>query len=49
MACANPNRVRVGEANITISELCAGQATKIVLNSSAEPMGAHWGEEMAHK
>ena len=37
MICANPNRVRVGEAHITISELCADQATKIVLDGSAEP------------
>ena len=37
MVCANPNRVRVGETDLTISELCAGQATKIVLDGSAEP------------
>ena len=30
MVCANPNKVRAGEADMTISELCAGQATKIV-------------------
>ena len=37
MVCANPNRVRVGEADITISELCASETTKIVLDGSAEP------------
>ena len=38
------------EAGNTISKLCAGQATKKgSVNSSAEPVGAHWGEEMAHK
>ena len=38
------------EAGNMISKLCAGQATKKgSVNSSAEPVGAHWGEEMAHK
>ena len=38
------------EAGNVISKLCAGQATKKgSVNSSAEPVGAHWGEEMAHK
>ena len=36
------------EAGNTISKLCAGQATKKgSVNGSAEPVGAHWGEEMA--
>ena len=38
------------EAGNVISKLCAGQATKKgSVHSSAEPVGAHWGEEMAHK
>ena len=38
------------EAGNVISKLCADQATKKgSVNSSAEPVGAHWGEEMAHK
>ena len=32
------------EAGNTISKLCAGQATKKdSVNSSAKPVGAHWG------
>ena len=39
------------EASNVISKLCADQATKKggSVNSSADPMGAHWSEEMAHK
>ena len=38
------------EAGNVISKLCAGKAIKKgSVNSSAEPVGAHWGEEMAHK
>ena len=29
--------MRAGEADVTISELCAGQATKIVWDGSTEP------------
>ena len=38
------------EAGNVISKLSAAQATKKgSVNGSAEPMGAHWGEDMAHK
>ena len=38
------------EAGNVISKLCAGQATKKgSVNGSAEPVGAHWGEDMARK
>ena len=36
MVCANPNKVRAGEADVTISELYVGQATKIMLDGSTE-------------
>ena len=39
----------VGEVGNAISKLCAGQATKNVLvNGSAEPVGAHWDGEKAN-
>ena len=38
------------EAGDVISKLCASRATKKgSVNGSAEPVGAHWGEDMAHK
>ena len=37
MVCAKPNKVCAEEAGIAISVLCAGQATKNVLDGSAEP------------
>ena len=40
----------VCEAGNAISKLCAGQATENVLvDCSAEPLGAHWVEEMANE
>ena len=38
------------EAGNIISKLCASQATKNgSVNNSAEPLGAHWDEEMTNK
>ena len=39
-----------GEAGNVISKLCPGQATKFgFVNHSAEPLRAHWDEEMKNK
>ena len=39
-----------GEAGIAISKLCASQVTKNGwVGCSAEPLRAHWDEEMANK
>ena len=39
-----------GEAGNAISKLCTGQATKTVLvDRSAEPLGAHWDAEIANE
>ena len=37
MVCSNPNKVCVGQAGNAITVLCAGQATKNVLDDSANP------------
>ena len=39
-----------GEAGNAISKLCTGKATKNVLvDRSAEPLGAHWDAEIANE
>ena len=48
--CLNRNKMAGVEAGNVISKLCAGQATKKGSgNHSAEPMGAHWDEELINK
>ena len=37
MVCGNPNKMRAWEADVTVSDLCNGQATKIMLDGSTEP------------
>ena len=44
------NKIASAEAGNAICIFCAGQATKIVwVDCSAEPLVAHWYEEMANK
>ena len=48
--CSNQNKVVGGEAGNLISKLCTNLATKNgLVNRSAEPLGAHWDEEVANK
>ena len=48
--CPNQNKMVGGKAGNVISKLCTGQATKKgLVNRSAEPLGAHWDEEMTNK
>ena len=43
------NKIVGGEAGNKISKLCAGHATKIVLeDGSTEPVWAHWDGEKAN-
>ena len=50
IVCSNWNKTGGDEAGNVISKLCTGQATKKgPVNHSAEPMRAHWEEEMANK
>ena len=47
---SNRNKKVGGEAGNAISKLCASQATKNgSANCSAEPLRAHWDEEMENK
>ena len=39
-----------GEAGNTIRKLCSSQMSKYLwVGGSAEPLGAHWDEEMANR
>ena len=43
IVCANQNKMCIDEVGNGISRLCTGQTTKnMLVNGSAEPVGAHW-------
>ena len=49
IVCGKPNSLCC-EAGDVIIKLCTGQATKNgLMDRSAEPLGAHWDEQIAKK
>ena len=47
--CSTRNRIIGSEADYAITTLCVVQATKkVLMDRSAEPLGAHWDGEKAN-